>query len=458
MANRRSIPTNLREQVAPTPLHEIQYRVGSGLNPAVASAIIYSADLGYMDRLADVSDEILEIDGHLQSVYSKRGSHVATAPWEIRFLDESKASQRRTKKDVIVEACTEALNNLSVPLLLNDLQSCIYHGAAVVELTYVRDGKYLMPEEFELIHARRYRYSQTNWQACLYDADPTSPFGRGEGFPIKELQRILPGKFLYDRGRIRPGYPQRDGLARTSLWYSGVFKRLGYRDLLALIEQYGRPIRWGKYNTGRAPGTAKATPQDVDTLEAKLLALSSNLVGVFPDTADPQFVQPPSSNGELHETLRNACDGEVSKAYVGGNLTTDSGKKGARSLGDTQREDQLLIGKLDALKRAHTIRKDFLKPFVRRNFGENAPVPHFFLMTDPNEDLNLLANRYKTLASFVSIPDSHVRDVFALPDVKEGEKATQIPVSNPGKTPPEDTEEDADKDKEKQDKKDADAD
>lgn len=416
---------------APPALDRYQARAGSALTPQVASAVLRQADLGELERLADLLDEVRERDGHLQAVLSKREQQVAGAEWELRPAN----GRSKARTDKAVRFCTDALASLAgLADTLADLQSAVYHGRAVCEVVWRRDGRYWLPDRIEPVHPRRLRYDVRDWRLRLCDAAPEGPFG-WPGVPVDEVNKLLPGKLLVHTPRIRGGYPTREGIGRVTLWYSGVFKAFGWRDFLALAEQYGRPIRMGVFGTGKHPDLPQASDEDVDELEEALDNLSSSLVAVFPDTTKPEFHAPPSSQGEgIHAVLVRLCDAEASKAALGGTLTTDPGVKGARSLGDSHKDEQVLLARGDAKAVAATLRRDLLGPMLELNgLGDRAEAPHVAFAVEPPEDLNALAERVSVLvAAGLKVPQAHVRDVMAIPDPAEGEDVLGVATPAPG--------------------------
>jgi len=422
-------PAGLRAHVAPPPpVDRYQRRIGSALTPQVVSSVLRAGDLGLLYPQADLLDEVRERDGHLQSVLGKREQAVAGAPWELRPAPG--ADKRKAKK--VQRFCEDVLRGVrGLAAALAGLQSAVYHGRAGLEAILARDGRYWLPERFAAIHARRFAFHPTDWRLRFWDASAGpgsgSPFAAADyGVPVEDLQRLLPGKFIVHTPRVRGGYPQREGLGRTTVWYAGVFKAFGWRDFLAYAEQYGRPLRFGKFGTGKDPKLPQASPEDVDELEAALENLSSALVAVFPDTTEPVLQPPPGEGHTVHPELLRLCDEETSKAVVGGTLTTTGGTKGGnRALGDVHKEEELILFRGDAKALAETLRDQLLTPLVLLNgLGDRRDVPTVHFDVEPPDTLDQLAERFQTLTGAgLRIPAKHVRDRFEIP-APEGDEET----------------------------------
>lgn len=409
---------------APTTHERYQTRVGSALTPQVVSSVLRSADLGEMERQADLLDEVKERDGHLQAVLSKRAGMVSGAEWEL--VKAPRTPKGRAAK--ILALCNDALTNLTgFSSFVEDLLDGTYQGRAICEGIWTRDGRYQVPERYESVHARRHRYAPHDWQLRISDSERGSPFASGYGLAVDEINALIPGKLVVHCPRVRGGYPTREGLGRTTVWYSGVFKAFGWRDFLAYLEQYGRPLRIGFFGTGKDPKMAQASDEDVDEMLEALDSLSSAVAAVFPDTTRPELFPPATASaGAAHPELVRMCDAETSKAVLGGTLTTDAGTKGARSLGDTHKDEEIVLAKRDARAIAETIRRYVLVPIVVINgLGTARDAPTLRFVVEPSEDLDALAKRFETVTRIgVGVPVKHVRDRLAIPDPEGDEQVT----------------------------------
>lgn len=417
-----------RAAIAPAPLMDKrQARIGARLAPQIITDILRRADEGYMDRIADLLDEVRETDPHLHSVLFKREAQVAGAEWEIR---PAKKARGIKKRDKVVEFCTDVLDNLqSFSQVIAHLQSAVYHGRAAAEIIWARDGSKWVPGSIEPIHPRRLSYS-ADWRLHLWDATAgtDSSFAKFPGVPVDALPK---GKFIVHMPRVRGGYPTREGLGRILVWYS-VFKRWTQRDWMSLAEMVGRPGRVGYYNTGTDPTKPAATEEDQNILDNALRDWSSSQSVVLPDTTKIEFQFASGPVGEMHKMLVEHCNGEMSKATLGETLTTDAGSRGARSLGTVHDDVRIMVAKWDARAISETLRYHLLAPLVRLNFGESTPVPEIAFEVEPEDNLNELADRIQKLVfAGLDIPQGWVRDRFGIDDPTDGED-TLAPAAGPG--------------------------
>lgn len=428
----------LASRAAPAPYNDrIQYRYGAALSPQVVTPILREADLGYLWRQADLLDEVREVDGHLQGVLGKREDRVAGTTW---VLEAPPGTGDRGRE--ITAFTTDALQGIeargdldrTLPDALAELQGALWHGRAVLETVWRGEGRWLLPAALGFVHARRLAYAR-DWRLHLWDQTGTATTIDGTGggtpfgvFPGIALDRFPRGKFIVHRPRVRGGYPTREGLGRTCVWYS-IFKRFGIRDLMAFAEWAGRGLRVGTWASGtKSPDGARATPEDVAVLQEMMEAWSSTVAITIPDTTTAQVTPTPSDN-DLHETIVNVCNAEMSKAIAGGTLGTDAGTKGARSLGDVHLDNETMTARKDFASVWATLRRDLLRPLVELNFGRGAPVPLVRSPDlDPQEDPVQLATRAKTFVDMGGqLGQRTTREALGLPQPEDGESLLRLP-------------------------------
>jgi phage gp29-like protein len=176
------------------------------------------------------------------------------------------------------------------------------------------------------------------------------------------------------------GHPMRGGLLRvTALAY--LAKRFAIKDWLIFAEVFGMPVRVARY----APN---ATPEEKRELLDMLRQLGADATAVFSKAVEVEIKQS-RSPGEtnLYENLCLYFDREISKAWLGQTLTTDTARMlasaGAAKVHDQVRRD---LRDDDLRKEANTLRRDLLAPLARLQFGPDAPVPHFRRVLDQRFD------------------------------------------------------------------------
>jgi phage gp29-like protein len=432
-------------------MDRIQRRLGAGLTPQAITVTQRAADEGRMALWADLLDEVRQGDPHLHGDLQKRELSVSGADYELRLptgaTKRAGATALRLCQDAI-ESIAPPAGSLGVSFrgAMQNLLTANFHGRAAVEIVYARDGRYTIPSEAYPIHARRLSWSNDlDWRLYLYDETTgDTRFSRFPGVPFSDRAMFPAGKILLHTPRVFGTYPTREGLGRALVWYSA-FKRWTVRDWLAFAEWAGRGLRVGKYATGRDPkNDARANDEDKAALEDALIAMSSTVATVIPDVTDLEVIPPHST--EVHAELVKLCNGEMSKAILGGTLTSDPGDRGARSLGEVHLRAMTQLLKSDSENLADTLRRDFFGPIVRMNLGDRAPVPHIVLNVEPPADAKSRAERLKMYMEHgLAVPAEWVRDMEGIPSPTTGEeviggKPTASPtVPAPTATDPTDT-------------------
>lgn len=176
-----------------------------------------------------------------------------------------------------------------------------------------------------------------------------------------------------------------------------IYKRNCFGDYAQYTELFGQPLRKGKYN-----------PYD----EASRLALKQSMeeMGsspwvIYPEGTDIEFIEAKSPGGsnDLYKGLIEICNNEISKLIVGQTLTTESGSKGARSLGDVHMQVQQEIHFSDRL---------FIKNILNNQL-KNLLILHGFNMD--GGEFDFVDNESISLTDMIDI-DTKLRDFLPLDD------------------------------------------
>lgn len=427
------MPSTTR-QVATAPAQDrYQRRLGSGLTPQSITAAQREADTGAMAAWADMLDEARQGDLHLHGDLAKRELALAGAPYEIRLPDGTP----RRSGDRAIKLCSAVLGSFDVPAgtlaltwpgVLQHLASAMFHGRAAVEIVYARDGRYLVPRHAYPIHARRLSWSNiSDWRLHVYDSTTyNGRLSQFPGVPCDDAALFPRGKLLLSTPRTFGTYPTREGLGRALVWYSA-FKRWTVRDWLAFAEWAGRGLRVGKYATGRDPQrAARANDEDVDSLQQAIEAMSSTVSTIIPDVTDLEIIAP--ADNDVHHELVKLCNGEMSKAILGGTLTSDPGDRGARSLGEVHLRAMTQILRADAQHLAAVVRRDLFAPLVSMNLGSGTPVPEIVFDVDPPEDRRDRADRLALyMDRGLQVPASWLRGLEGVPEATGDEPVVGSP-------------------------------
>lgn len=350
-----------------------------GLTPSRLVALFKQADAGDLGAQLALFEQMEEKDAHLFSVANTRRLAVTGLRWQIVSAAElpgwrAGRNANRGLADEVAGYCDDVLRRTpGVEESLAHLSLAVGRNLALVELVWRGDASGVMLGELVPVDFARITLGELDEIRILTDES------KFDGIPLP------PDKFIVHMPHARNHHPARGGLLRaTALAYLG--KHFALKDWLIFAEVFGMPVRIARYGP-------TATPEEKRELLDMLKNLGADATGIFSKAVELEIIQS-RTPGEvnLYENLCLYFDREISKAWLGQTLTTDTARMlasaGAAKVHDQVRMD---IRDDDLRKEAHTLRRDLLTPLVRLRFGPDAPVPHFQRILAPREDTEKLA-------------------------------------------------------------------
>lgn len=380
----------------------------AGLTPDKLAAIIRQADQGDMDAFLTLAEEMEERDPHYGSVLQTRKLAFTSLERQVTWAP---GDEDHALADEIQQACEKVANAPAMDELLWHLGDAIAKGYAAPETIWDTSSNMWSPSRYEWRDPRWFKFDrETGRELRLRDA------GSIDGLPLP------PAKFVVQLAGRKSGLPARGGLARL-VAFSFVCKLYGMKDWMAYAEIFGIPMRLGKYGAG-------ARPEDVEVLKRAVFGLGSDASAVIPASMMIEFPQLGQSTGgaELFHTLVTWLDNQVSKAVLGQAGTTDMQKGGGYAQSKTLDGVRSDLTKADAKWTAATVTRDVLGPFVRFNWGADAPVPSLVLVVDEPEDVASLSQALERLVPLgLKVSQEQVRKKLKLSPPKEGEDLLEPP-------------------------------
>lgn len=385
-----------------------------GLTPQRLTAILREADAGDAAAQMALFEQMEEKDAHLHSVAHTRRLAVTGLPWEIAsarnmpgWAGAGRTAAEGEGADAAAAYCERTLRALpGFEESLAHLSLAVGRNIALAELVWEGSAEGLrlaeiVPVPFERIAIGR----EGELRVLTHDRD-------------REGIALPPDKFIVHAPQAASGHPLRGGLLRvTSLAYLG--KHFAIKDWLIFAEVFGMPVRVARY----APN---ATPEEKRELLDMLRQLGADATGIFSKAVDIEIKQT-RTPGEvnLYENLCLHFDREISKAWLGQTLTTDTARMlasaGAAAVHDQVRRD---LRDDDLRKEAHTIRRDLLAPLTRLRFGPDVPIPHFRRLPEQRFDpaalgatLDIAVNRLGA-----RVPARWAHTALGIPEAAAGEE------------------------------------
>jgi len=384
-----------------------------GLTPQRLISIFREADTGSLTAQMALFEQMEEKDAHLFSVANTRRLAVTGLPWQIVSAAQmpgwnagTGAGGSRALADEAAAYCNEVLR--SVPGFeesLAHLSMALGRNLSVAELVWEAT-----PAGVRLAELRPVDFGRL----ILGDLDEVRVLTEDE--PIKGVE-LPPDKFITHTPHAVSGHPSRGGLLRvTALAYLG--KHFAIKDWLIFAEIFGMPVRIARY----APN---ATPEEKRELLEMLHQLGADATGIFSKAVEVEIQQtrmPGETN--LYEDICLYFDREISKAWLGQTLSTDTMRQRAsQSIANVHERVRLDLRDDDLRKEAATLRRDLLGPLTKLQFGPSAPVPCFRRATDqslePERLARVLAVAVNQLGARVPVRWAHA--ALGLPEAVEGQ-------------------------------------
>ncbi len=378
-----------------------------GLTPAQLTRILRAADDGDLSQALQLYEQMEEKDAHLFSVAQTRRLGLLGLDWEIISAADVRQGVDKTAADEAAAYCRSVVSGLEhFEDVLRHLSLAIGRNVALAEIVWdLVEGRHqvvdIVPVDFG-------RLVTDEWDRLRVLTKEAS----------REGMLPPPNKFVQHTPNSLSGHPMRGGLLRVSaLAYLG--KHFAMKDWLVFAEIFGLPIRIARYD-------ASATADEKREMLAMLRDLGSAAVGVFSKAVDLEIKE--ASTGPLggppHEAICHFFNRELSKAWLGQTLTTDtSGQTGTHSAAVIHERVRMDIREDDIRNEGRTIRRDLLGPMTRIAFGDRAPVPYFRRVLDVSRDPNELATLIATAVNDlgVNVSAGWAQEKLGIPEARAEE-------------------------------------
>lgn len=395
--------------------------------------LLLRAERGQMREQMEFFEDMLERDPVISNAFSIRKQAVVKHEWEFvprESAGRSRAAQKQVDflKDVATNLSTDSLQHtydadvLSFASMLWDSLDHIPMGFSAPRLEWEQNGR-----EWRVIEARH--VNQKHFVFGYLGNVPWNPYEvRIRTFDMEhpereEQQQMVFGirlpayRYLLNVYRGYSGYPARAGLLRTLAW-PYLLKWYGAEGAALYIESFGLPAVVASYDPN--DNNVKA---EIEILKNAVSEFGRENRMVKSKLSTIEFPEPRSSSAkELpHERYINMWDNQMLIAVLGQSGTTIStpGKLGEEKEKGDVRDD---IMHADARDLEECIQRRFVIPQCLFNFGE--VLVDFRIKHEAEEDMNTKADRYAKITSFLSVPESHLREEFDIPEPKDGEAVT----------------------------------
>lgn len=379
-----------------------------GLTPGRLAALYRRAEEGDLTAQARLAMDMEEKDAHLFAELGKRRLAVQAVPWRIEAPPDPTPAEEQAA-ELCRQVCEEEIDMQD---LLFDLTDAVLHSYAGAEYHWRLVDGFNVPTQPE---ARPADWFQTDYQNHNYSRlllrDQT-----GAGTALRPLNWVLHIQ------KSRSGYLTRAGLVRVLGW-PFLMRALSTRDLAEFLEIYGLPLRLGKYPTG-------SSDKEKAALLRAVVGIGHAAAGIIPEGMQVEFKEAAkagSGSNPFLEMVRWA-EGSISKAILGGTLTTEAQNTGLGSnLGETHNEVRQEIAASDRRQLKRTIEQQLLRPITALNTQAQRP-PVFVWDDDEPADMKLLADSLPGLVrAGMRIPVQWAHDRLHIPVPADDEDVLESP-------------------------------
>jgi phage gp29-like protein len=357
-------------QATPTPYgarRVVQHTSTSGLDPLKAARILRQAEEGDAAAFLGIAEE-------MEEKYLHYGAQLATRKRAVSGITPQVLAASDEARDIEIAEFVR-----SQALVIHDatrhLMDAIGKGYSVCEILWDITGAKWAPRELLWRDPRWFVFDKADGRTLLLRND----YG---------TEALLPGHYVIHMASDKSGLPIRGGLARGAIW-AFLFHNFSIRDWVTFIEQFGKPLRLGRYDS------QAVTPADLDVLFEAVRSLGTDAAALLPRSMEIEFPEVSNARGEngLWHALLEYLDRQVSKLVLGQTLTADTGESGGGSyaLGTVHADVRRDILEADAKQLAATINRDLIRPLVDINFAGVTRYPEYALPVAEPEDLTAKA-------------------------------------------------------------------
>lgn len=318
-------------------------------------------------------DEIRR-DPHAFAILQKLKLEVVSREWKVQEASDRRID-RRAAEDV-----RRQLKAIDFDRLTRGLLGAVLKGFSVGEVLWASTSLGWQITAVKVKKQRRFRFALDGSLRILTRSNTM------DGEPVAER------KFVVHRHSIDDDDDDPYGVGLGSvLFWPAWFKRQVLAHWLRGTEKHATPTTVGKYQGG-------FDKEKQDKLLAAMRQMASDTGIAVPDSVVLELLESKAGGGgDLIEKLARYLDELMSEAVLGETLTTNSGERGARSLGEVHNEVRIAIAKAAADLVCATIRDTLVRWIVELNHP-GAALPEIYRDFAEAEDLDARVQRDKTIS------------------------------------------------------------
>ncbi|MGK9039213.1 DUF935 domain-containing protein [Rhizobium sp. SA279] len=361
-----------------------------------------------------VYDEIRR-DPHAFAILQKRKLEVVSREWKVQPPDNPSRLEKKAAAEV-----EKQLKALDFDKLTKGLLGAVLKGFAVGEVMWDNvDGVWTV----KLVRVKKQRRFRMTTEGALRVLTRSNVVD-GEAVPDR--------KFIVHRHSIDDDDDDPYGVGVGSvLYWPAWFKRQVLAHWLRGVEKHASP-------TVHATYTGNFDEKRQVMLETALRKMANDTGIVTPEGVTMDLLETKNGGGgALQEALSRYLDELMSEAVLGETLSTNSGERGARSLGEIHNEVRIAIAKADSDLLSATIKNTIVRWIVELNYP-GARLPDVWRDFSEAEDLDKKVERDKKLHDMGYEPSDieYVNETYGGEWVKKQKPAPIVDDGQPKPTAP----------------------
>lgn len=366
-----------------------------GLGPRRLASIHREAAEGDPLAYFELAEDIEERDLHYMAVLSTRKRSVAQLPITVKAASDAAEHKKHA------EFIQSWIDDDVLRAALFDMLDAIGKGMSVMEIEWRTHMGHLCPRNFSYRPQRWFRFSRED----------------GETVVLRESineEPLPPHQFIIHRHPSKSGLTIRSGIARVASW-AWMYKSFTLKDWSIFVQNYGMPIRIGKY--GR-----NATEEDKDILWRAVMNVAGDCAAIVPIDMNLEFqeVAAKGTSVDLYERRADWMDRQISKAVLGQTTTTDA-VSGGHAVAKEHRLVQEDIERADATLLTATINRQLIPNIISFNFGQQDHYPKIRIGRPDEVLLGEFADAFDKFARHgLTVEASYIRERLGAPAPKEG--------------------------------------
>ncbi|MGA0569637.1 DUF935 domain-containing protein [Variovorax sp. VNK109] len=398
---------------------EYENHPSRGLTPARLASILQRAERGDLVAQHELFQDMEEKDAHLFSELQKRRLALQTLDWEI--VPPRDATPEEEKLTEYVRDAIGALADIED--LIFDMTDAIGHGFSAIELEWRNVDGQLLP--MKATHRPQSWFAVSTLPGANRNQLLLRSFKTADGEPL------WPFGWILHQHRARSGYLSRAGLFRVLAW-PFLFKNYAVRDLAEFLEIYGLPLRLGTYHPS-------ATEKDKSTLLRAVVNLGHDAAAIMPEGMKVEFKEAAKGEESPFNSMVSLMERSMSKAILGGTLTSGEGEHGTQALGEVHNEVRHDLKKADARQLSATLTAQLVYPILAVNKGltDMRRCPRLVFDTQEPEDIKLYADAVPKLVEVgMRIKRSWAHEKLKIPEAQDDEPVlSKAPAPAPAAAP-----------------------